>query len=159
MGARGPRPAPVDIKKLKGNPGKEKLPPPGVTASGEPFIPEHLEADARACIDVVQSSMPPGLYRRVDSFILASFAIAWALHKKAAEHLRTTAAYTVETARGEQVSPWVRILNDQAKLMASLGDRLGLDPKSRAALHLPDEKPASKFDGLVGNARALRLVK
>jgi phage terminase small subunit len=159
MGARGPRPATPEIKRLKGNPGKEKLPPPGVSALGESFIPEHLEEAARTCIDVVCSSMPPGLYRRPDSFILASFATAWALHKKAAEQLRATGEYTVVTARGEQVGPWVKILNDQAKLMASLGDRLGLDPKARAALHLPEEGPTSKFDGLFGAARSLRVVK
>jgi hypothetical protein len=36
-------------------------------------------------------------------------------------------------------------------MLASLGDRLGLDPKSRAALHLPDagQRP-SKFAGLLG---------
>ena len=35
--------------------------------------------------------------------------------------------------------------------MATLGDRLGLDPKSRAALKLPDAKQRkSKFDGLLG---------
>jgi P27 family predicted phage terminase small subunit len=159
MGARGPRPAPSELKRLKGNPGKERLPPPSVSAFGEPFIPEHLAADAQACIDVVRTSMPPDIYRRPDSFILASFATAWALHKKAVEHLQKTGEHTVQTARGEQVGPWVRILNDQAKLMASLGDRLGLDPKSRAALHLPSETPKSKFDGLLGGDRGLRLVK
>jgi hypothetical protein len=35
--------------------------------------------------------------------------------------------------------------------MAALGDRLGLDPKSRAALKLPDAKRRkSKFEGLMG---------
>jgi len=30
---------------------------------------------------------------------------------------------------GPQVSPWIRIANQQAGIMASLGDRLGLDPE------------------------------
>ena len=35
--------------------------------------------------------------------------------------------------------------------MATLGDRLGLDPKSRAALKMPDAtKRKSKFAGLLG---------
>ena len=34
-------------------------------------------------------------------------------------------------------------------MMAALGDRLGLDPKARAALALPEDKPRSKFDGLI----------
>jgi hypothetical protein len=35
-------------------------------------------------------------------------------------------------------------------LVASLGDRLGLSPKARASLHIPEDRPPSKFDGLVG---------
>jgi hypothetical protein len=35
--------------------------------------------------------------------------------------------------------------------LAALGDRLGLDPKSRAALKLPTQKARSKFDGLRGS--------
>jgi phage terminase small subunit len=48
-------------------------------------------------------------------------------------------------------SPWLKILNAQAALLASLGDRLGLDPKSRAALKLPGARQKrSKFAGLIG---------
>jgi hypothetical protein len=40
--------------------------------------------------------------------------------------------------------------------MASLGDRLGLDPKSRAALKLPNARQQrSKFEGLIGQAGLL----
>jgi phage terminase small subunit len=57
----------------------------------------------------------------------------------------------VKSARGgRQLNPWLRILNHQAMLMASLGDRLGLSPKARASLHMPEDRPASKFDGLLG---------
>lgn len=150
MGARGPRPELPEVKRLKGNPGKRKLPPPGVSANGEPFTPDHLHLDAQACIEVVRNAMPPGVYRRVDSFILSSFATAWALHKKAVEELAASGLYVVEDERGQKPSAWVRILNEQAKIMASLGDRLGLDPKARAALKTPEpEKPRSKFDGLM----------
>ena len=42
-------------------------------------------------------------------------------------------------------------MNQQAAIMAALGDRLGLDPKSRAAMKLPDAKQRkSKFAGLMG---------
>ena len=56
-------------------------------------------------------------------------------------------------------SPWLKILNQQAALMASLGDRLGLYPKARAALNLPDARQhKSKFDGLIGPVASLRPV-
>ena len=60
--------------------------------------------------------------------------------------------WTTVSKRGSpQASPWIRIANQQAGILAALGDRLGLDPKSRAALKLPPAKQRkSKFDGLRG---------
>jgi hypothetical protein len=54
-------------------------------------------------------------------------------------------------ARGAPIeNAWPRILNKQAAIMAALGDRLGLDPKSRAALKLPTSPQRSKFASLLG---------
>jgi phage terminase small subunit len=60
--------------------------------------------------------------------------------------------WTTASKRGSpQASPWIRIANRQAGILAALGDRLGLDPKSRAALKLPDARQRkSKFAGLTG---------
>jgi hypothetical protein len=50
---------------------------------------------------------------------------------------------------------WIKIARQQAALLASLGDRLGLDPKSRATLKLPDARQRnSKFAGLIGGGVA-----
>jgi phage terminase small subunit len=58
---------------------------------------------------------------------------------------------TASKRGGPQASPWIRILNQQAGILAALGDRLGLDPKSRAALKLPVSKQRKgKFAGLIG---------
>lgn len=155
MGARGPRPELAEVKKLKGNPGKRAIQAPTVRALGDAFVPAHLTDDAQGCIEVIRASMPPTTYAKADSFILSAYATAWALHKQAVEALSDgTENPPVEIgSTGNRVpSPWVKILNQQAQLLASLGDRLGLDPKARAALKLPEEKPRSKFDGLVGGA-------
>jgi phage terminase small subunit len=95
--------------------------------------------------------MPPGVYAASDSFLLAAFATAWSLHCRAVEEIRKAQLeYVVKSVRGgRQLNPWFRVLNQQAALMASLGDRLGLNPKARAALHLSEERPRSKFDGLM----------
>jgi hypothetical protein len=62
--------------------------------------------------------------------------MAWAIHKKAAlEISNPDFNWTVNNSVGSQIpSPWLKVLNAQATIIASLGDRLGLDPKSRAAL-------------------------
>jgi phage terminase small subunit len=146
---------PAAIRRLEGNPGKRVIEECGIDALGEPFIPEHLPDDARGCIEVIKASMPSGVYSRLDSFLLAAFAMAWVIHKRAAHEIgNRDFAFTVPGSTGSQVpSPWIKILNQQATIMASLGDRLGLDPRSRAALKLPSARQQkSKFDGLIGRA-------
>ena len=144
---------PIRVRILEGNPSRRPIDLPEVEASGEPFIPEHLPDDARGCIEVIKASMPSGVYSALDSFHLAAFAMAWVIHKRAAHEIgNRDFAFTVPGSTGSQVpSPWIKILNQQATLLATLGDRLGLDPKSRAALKLPGARQQrSKFEGLIG---------
>lgn len=156
MGKRGPRKKLATIEALEGNPSKRVIEESGIEALGEPFIPEHLADDARGCIEVIKQSMPANIYSALDSFILSAFATAWALHKLAAHTINDPKfehVFTVGDNGAEMQSPWLAILNKQAQVMASLGDRLGLDPKSRAALKLPGAKQRkSKFAGLLGQS-------
>lgn len=152
MGKRGPRPKLPEVARIEGNPGKRPIVDSGIEASGDVFVPEHLPDDAEGCIEVVRQSMPPKVYAALDSFTLAAFATAWAIHKRATHEINNPGfQWVVASARGgEQPNAWLRILDKQAALLASLGDRLGLNPKARAALQLPDDdRPKSKFQGLV----------
>lgn len=162
MGKRGPRPKLASLENLEGNPGKRVIEESGIEALGEPFIPEHLSDDARGCIEVIKASMPSNIYSALDSFLLSAFATAWSLHKLAAHTINDPNfehVITVGDNGAEAQSPWLAILNKQAALMASLGDRLGLDPKSRAALKLPGAKQKkSKFAGLIGQPGSSRSL-
>lgn len=134
-----------------------------VLGMGGPLMPEHLLPDAKACIQIIQESMPPGVYARMDTFILAAYGTAWAIHKRAVEEManpdfqwmveRITGPAENERSHWEP-NAWIRISNNQAQLMASLGGLLGLDPRSRAQIQplAESKKQGSKFDGLV-NAR------
>jgi phage terminase small subunit len=146
---------PSVIRRLEGNPGKRVIEASGIEALGQPFIPEHLMEDARGCIEVIQKSMPSSVCSALDSFHLAAFGMAWAIHKKAALEIsnRDFQWIVVKSAGVKVPSPWLKILNQQAQILASLGDRLGLDPKSRAQLKLPNARQKrSKFEGLIGRA-------
>lgn len=143
----------AEIDRLEGNPSRRVIEESGIEALGEPFIPEHLSDDARGCIDIIKQSMPSNIYSALDSFILSAFATAWSIHKRAVHEMGSPGfEWTSKTKRGaESESVWIKIARQQAALMASLGDRLGLDPKSRAALKLPDARQRkSKFAGLLG---------
>lgn len=154
MGARGPRKKLPQLSRLEGNPGQRLIEDYGIEAQGEPFVPDHLSDDAQGVIEVIKRSMPPKVYSALDSFLLAAFGMAWALHKKAVLEINRPdfqPVITLPESGAQMQSPWLAILNKQAALMASLGDRLGLDPKSRAALKLPAARQQrSKFDGLIG---------
>lgn len=152
MGRRGPQKKLPVLEYLDGNPSKKLIQASGVEALGEPFVPEHLCDDARGCIEVIKASMPPSVYSALDSFLLAAFALAWAIHKKAAlEISNPDFQWMVENGQGT-IGPnaWIKVASQQAVTLASLGDRLGLDPKSRMAIKAPGSRQQrSKFDGLL----------
>lgn len=152
MGARGPRPETPEIQALKGNPGKRKKRAPSVKPVGDVFIPNYLTGDARECFEMIVAAMPPGTYATTDTGGVAVYAEAWADHKKATEALATSPALVPGSTGNLTQSPWFKIKNEAARIMMSMGDRLGLDPKARAALGRPEEKPKSKFSGLIGQS-------
>lgn len=157
MGRRGPRKKLRSVEILEGNPSKKVIEASGIEGLGEPFIAEHLMDDARGCIEVIKQSMPSKVYSALDSFALAAFATAWAIHKRAAEELtKRDFEWIVENSAGsETASPWIKMLNSQAALMVSIGDRLGLDPKSRAALKLPTARQQREpIENLIGQTRS-----
>ena len=143
-----------ELERLDGNPTKRMIEESGIEAQGTPFVPEHLADDARGCIEVIRQSMPASVYSALDSFLLAAFASAWVEHKVATHEINAPGfqrVYSVGENGAQAPSPWLAIQRNAATLMASLGDRLGLDPKSRAALKLPNAtQKKSKFAGLIG---------
>jgi phage terminase small subunit len=152
MAKHGPSKKNPILEALEGFPGKSVIEESGIAGIGEPFIHEHLMDDARACVEVIKTSMPKRVYSKLDTFNLASFAMALAMDKKAANEIgNPNFEWIIENGNGSKIpSPWIKILNAQASLIVSVGDRLGLDPASRASLKVPKEQKRSKFDGLIG---------
>jgi P27 family predicted phage terminase small subunit len=150
MGLRGRKPKLPHLERLEGNPSKVPILGDFLEASGEAFVPDHLVDVAQACVEVVKASMPDRTYSQADTYLLAAFAEAWAAH---AELTHKMAApdfeWVLTSAEGRRyANPVVGMRNSQAQLLATLGDRLGLNPKARIGLRMPSERPRSKFDGL-----------
>ena len=160
---RGPRKKLAALDHLDGNPSNRLIVESGIEALGEPFVPEHLMDNARGAIEVIKQSMPEKVYSALDSFLLAAYGMAWAVHVKASHMINAPDFdWIVTNSQGtETQSPWLKILNQQSVILASLGDRLGLDPKSRMGMKLPGSKQnetKSRFAGLLGRTEQKRLL-
>ena len=154
MGARGPRPETPEMQALKGNPGKRKKRAPSIRPEGAVAVPNYLDDDARQCFEMIVDAMPPGTYAMTDTGGVAVYAVAWSNHKRATEALKTEPAMVPGSTGNLTPNPWFKVLHESARIMMAMGDRLGLDPKARAGLSLPEEKPKSKFAGLIGGGSA-----
>jgi P27 family predicted phage terminase small subunit len=150
MGARGPRPETPEIQALKGNPGKRKKRAPSIKPDGAIAIPEYLDGDALDCFRMIVGAMPPDTYALTDTGGVAVYAVAWANHKRATEALKTEPPLVSGSTGNLTPNPWFKVLHESARIMMAMGDRLGLDPKARAGLVTKDDKPQSKFAGLIG---------
>jgi phage terminase small subunit len=151
-----PRRVLPQIKKLEGNPGKRPIKEPNVRASGAVFIASHLDKDAKACVEVIRSSMPPTCYAACDSYLITAFAQAWALHREAVIEMNKPGfEHIIQTRAAKRPNPWIYILGQAAQTMATVGDRLGLNPIARARLQVPDEAAPSKFSGLTNDRKRL----
>lgn len=138
---------PTAIKKLEGNPGKRAINHAEPIATGQPAPPKTMSKAAATIWKRVVGSMPRGVWTGADENLLAAYCEAAALHHEAADKLKTEPKVSIGSTGQAVVSPWVKIMADQARLMASLGARLGLDPMARQAINAPeDDKPVSRFD-------------
>lgn len=112
-----------------------------------PSCPNKLTSEAKTIwrTTVAELSLMPGFLARCDREILANFCRHTA-NADAAQKERDLHG----DVWGAKVSPYVRIQQRESELAAKCGDRLGLNPASRVALHLEaaPQRP-SFFDPLM----------
>ena len=147
---RGRKPKPSELRRLEGNPGKRAINDDAPQPIGTPTRPEYLTGYAADVWLKIVGSMPQQIYSPADEELLAAYCVAAAMHREAVMRLTEMGAVIVGESGAPYQNPWTGILNTQATKMATIGSRLGLDPSARASLKVPkDEKPKSKFEGLV----------
>lgn len=150
MGKRGPKPKPMELRRLEGNPAARPLNEDAPQPTGKPRRPAYLTGYAAEVWTKVVGSMPEKIYSPADEELLAAYCVAAAMHREAVVRLSEMGAVIVGESGAPYQNPWTGILNTQATKMATIGSRLGLDPAARATLRVPkDEQPKSKFEGLV----------
>lgn len=127
MATRGRKPAPIELKLLRGNPGKRAinakalvLKQPEVRA--EDATPDMLLEEARPYWDHAIAHAPHGLLRKLDIYLLAAWCNAAYRYEY---NMRLAAKSDVIPVRGAKLS--------------------GLDPKDRPVMHNPFSTAARAY--------------
>lgn len=148
MPAGRPR-TPSKLKALAGNPGKRAIPKDEPLPTGAPVAPKVMTKRAAAIWKRLVGSMPIGVYAVADERLIAAYCEAAARHEEATTALMEVELVTTGSTGQLVASPWLKIQNDQARLLTTIGARLGLDPAARQSLSTPKENQANEFDGLI----------
>lgn len=139
MGKRGPAPKPQKLRELEGNPGKQAINKDMPEPDGKPVRPVCLNEYGQQIWNRIIDSMPPQLYAACDSDLIIAYCAAAALHHQAVQTIQDEGAVFIVNDTEHQ-NPWVSIKNNQAKIMASIGGKLGLDLSARANLNIQKEE-------------------
>ena len=135
MGARGPRKTPTVLAKLRGNPGKRRLPKAEPQGRGDLWAPPiWFDAEQRDQWQYAMDHAPAGLLTGTDRETLAIWCVAAVEYARAARRVRED-GQVVETSNGNVVqSPYLSVMNKQALIMLKAGGEMGFSPASRASL-------------------------
>lgn len=172
MGKRGPKPKPMAIRALEGTTywGQHKG---NTELATVPFLehrmPIPLRGDKQAenAFKMIMSSMPPNFYKQVDHNVLVRYCLSWSTYLRLIEIEREILGVNAPIHEDWDKNPHgIKAGFNPARITAALARQhvvlnqlsgfLGLDPHSRAELGhkmqtVSDNKPKSKFDGLLGS--------
>jgi P27 family predicted phage terminase small subunit len=96
-----------------------------------------------------------GLLKRIDRGVLIVWVVAEDLHRQAAEvqakvgllvRIKTRATIGQDDPRVPSASPYINILNQQAKIMLKAASELGFTPVSRPRVYGGPSVPAPNFN-------------
>jgi P27 family predicted phage terminase small subunit len=90
--------------------------------------------------------MPPGVYTSADEGLLATYAETLADYRDACADLVSQGRYVQGSTGQLVISPAMKLKNELARQLSSLGARLGLDPAARQSLNVEDgQEDTGKF--------------
>jgi P27 family predicted phage terminase small subunit len=122
---------PTAVKELTGNPGKRALNKREPKPCGPPSPPTVMTARAKTVWQRLITAMPPGVFAATDSYTLAAYCEAVATHQLATSKIAKGDFEVIGSTGQAKLSHWFSVQSDNARLMATLGAKLGLDPVSR----------------------------
>jgi P27 family predicted phage terminase small subunit len=153
---RGRKPVPNTLRKLHGNPRKVAMPKFEPKPDGDlSDAPEWLNDPQRISWAYALQNAPPGLLKRIDRGVLLVWSVAEDLHRQAAEaqakvgllvRIKTRATINLDDPGVPAASPYINIINQQAKIMIKAASELGFTPVSRPRVYGGPSVPAPNFN-------------
>ena len=138
---RGRKPVPTKLRELNGNPRKVALPKFEPQPAGDlTDAPDWLSGGQLASWTYALTHSPAGLLKRIDRGALLAWVVAEDLHRQAAiaqtkvgllMRVKTRATMSQDDAGVLAASPYINIINQQAKIMLKAASELGFTPVSR----------------------------
>ena len=159
---RGRKPVPSMLRELHGNPRKMPLPKHEPKPAGdlsEP--PDWLTTDQKAGWAYAIANAPIGLLKRIDRSVLVVWAVAEDLHRQVVIaqskvglliKVKTKATVKDDTAL-PMASPYLNVINQQAKTMLRAASELGFSPVSRPRIDVSPSAFAPAIDIPTDGAR------
>jgi P27 family predicted phage terminase small subunit len=160
---RGRKPVPTALRKLHGNPRKVALPKFEPKPEGDlSDAPDWLSESQRISWAYALQNAPPGLLKRIDRGVLVVWAVAEDLHRQAAAaqakvgllvRIKTRATINQDDPGVPAASPYINIINQQAKIMIKAASELGFTPVSRPRVYGGPSVPGPNFNIAAGETR------
>jgi P27 family predicted phage terminase small subunit len=154
---RGRKPVPSMLRELHGNPRKVAMPKFEPKPSGdlsEP--PEWLSEGQLQSWSYALTHAPRGLLKRIDQGVLFAWVVAEDLHRQAAMaqakvgllvRVKTKATAGKDDPGVPVASPYINIINQQAKIMLKTASDLGFSPVSRPRIAAADSLSPPVLEG------------
>lgn len=141
MGARGPAPAPTELKLLRGTRKSrvnQETPKP---AQNTPVLPVGMSPAATLIWDgILRDYAATRVLTAVDTGVFRAYCEALARYEYAAALLEKSGPLVEGARTGELVkSPLHQIVRDNAVLLRAFARELGFTPSARAGLRGPDQ--------------------
>jgi phage terminase small subunit len=153
---RGRKPVPSTLRKLHGNPRKVAMPKFEPKPDGDlSDAPDWLNEAQRTCWRYALRTAPPGMLKRIDLGVLVVWAVAENLHCQAAAaqakvgllvRIKTRATINQDDPGVPVASPYINIINQQAKIMLKAASELGFTPVSRPRVYGGPSVPGPNFN-------------
>jgi P27 family predicted phage terminase small subunit len=136
MAVRGRKPAPKELKVLRGD-RADRIPADAPDAILErPAMPHYLEGDAAEEWERVCGELEAlGVLSKTDRAAIAVYCVAYGTWRKACREVEAGGVTTTTDKGSEKTSPAVSVMNAAATQMARLLVEFGLTPSARSRVN------------------------